>query len=102
MPNRGYFRPPQHLVKQWPEVFEDLYMCTLPVEYLNNLEIQFNNGRVWHINIQEQLSLADSEEVAEKLIETFTEYHEEIKAVDFHINVKQLKTDIAKETKKIL
>lgn len=102
MPNQGFFRPPKHLIKQWPEVFEDLYMSTLPVEYLDNLEIEFNNGRVWHINIQEQLSLADSEAVAEKLIETFNEYHEEIKGVDFHIDVRQLKTDIAKEIKKIL
>jgi hypothetical protein len=54
MPN-PLFKPPRHLVKEWPEVFEDLYMNTMPVAYLEMVHLEFVNGRVWQIDIKEQM-----------------------------------------------
>jgi len=96
------FRPPENLIKEWPEVFEDLYMNTMPVHYLDIIRLEFGNGRVWEINIREQLTHSHSDIVANKLIETFQEYKDEIKKIDFKINIDKLKSDIGEETKRIL
>ena len=99
---KPFFRPPTHLIKEWPEVFEDMYMNTMPVAYLKNVRLEFNNGRIWEIDIQEQLGNATNEIVAEKLLDTFQEYKEEITKVDFAIDIQKLKEDVIKQTKKIL
>ena len=96
------FRPPTHLIKEWPEVFEDMYMNTMPVAYLKNVRLEFNNGRIWEIDIQEQLTNEPNEVVAEKLIDTFQEYRNDITKVDFTIDIQRLKEDITKQTKNIL
>lgn len=95
------FRPPKNLVEEWPEVFEDLYMNTMPVHYLDMIILEFENGRVWEINIVEQLSNTHSDIIAERLVETFREYRNEIKKIDFKVNVDKLKLDIKNSSKKI-
>lgn len=101
MPN-PLFRPPRHLVKEWPEVFEDLYMNTMPVAYLEMVHLEFDDGRIWQIDIKEQLKVGDAEGIADKLLETLSEYKEEIKKIDFKIDINKLKKDIADQTKTIL
>ncbi len=93
------FKPPNHLVKEWPEVFEDLYMNTMPVAYLDVIRLEFKNGRIWEINIKEQLSESHSQLIADKLVDTFQEYQEEISKIDFKIDIEKLKKDISTSTK---
>lgn len=99
--HRQYFRPPRHLIKEWPEVFEDLYMDTMPVAYVDLMIIEFTDGRIWEIDIRDQLSKADPDTVAKKLLETLSEYKDTIKKLDFKINIEQLKNDIKNRTDKI-
>lgn len=101
MPN-PLFRPPRHLIKEWPEVFEDLYMNTMPVAYLENIHLEFANGRVWEIDISEQLKNSTADDIAERLLNTLQEYKDEIKKIDFKVNIDRLKTDIMDSTKNIL
>ena len=101
MTHRQYFRPPRHLIKEWPEVFEDLYMDTMPVAYVDLMILEFNDGRVWEINIKDQLKDTDPNDVAKKLLNTLSEYKDTIKKIDFKINVEQLKNDIKNRTDKI-
>jgi hypothetical protein len=101
MPN-PLFRPPRHLVKEWPEVFEDLYMNTMPVAYLETVHLEFADGRVWQINIKDQLKEVDADSIADKLLETLTEYKDEIKKIDFKVDIERLKKDILDSTKSIL
>lgn len=96
------FRPPRHLVKEWPEVFEDLYMNTMPVAYLEFIHLEFANGRVWQIDIHAQLQETDPESIADKLIETLTEYKDEITKIDFKVDIERLKKDIKDSSKGIL
>lgn len=96
------FKPPTNIVKEWPEVFEDMYMNTMPVAYLNLIKLEFNNGRIWELRIPDMLAKSDPNEVADKLVDLFQEYHSEIKKIDFEIDIERLKSDVAKGTKKIL
>lgn len=93
MPN-PFFKPPRHLVKEWPEVFEDLYMNTMPVAYLEFVHLEFADGRVWQIDIKAQLKEEEPDDIAGKLIETLTEYKEDIRKIDFKVDIERLKKDI--------
>jgi len=99
--HRHYFRPPRHLIKEWPEVFEDLYMDTMPVAYVDIMILEFDDGRVWEINIKDQLKDTDPNDVAKKLLNTLSEYKDTIKKIDFKIDIEQLKNDIKNRTDKI-
>ena len=100
--HRHYFKPPKHLVEEWPEVFKDLYMDTMPVAYVDKMIIEFTDGRIWEINIKDQLKTEDPNKIAKKLLDTLSEYKDTIKNLDFKIDVGLLKNDIKKKTKKIL
>ena len=88
MPN-PLFRPPKQLVREWPEVFEDLYMNTMPVAYLEIVHLEFANGRVWQIDIKSQLAEEGTEFIANRLLETLQEYKDEIKKIDFKIDIER-------------
>ena len=100
--SKPLFRPPRHLVKEWPEVFEDLYMNTMPVAYLDYVHIEFEDGRIWEINIRQQLGEKTADDIADVLLNTMTEYKDEITKLDFKINVQKLKKDISDSSKTIL
>ena len=101
MTHRQYFRPPRHLIKEWPEVFEDLYMDTMPVAYVDVMILEFTDGRVWEIDIKEQLRSSTPDDVAKKLLATLSEYKDTVKKLDFKINIEQLKNDIKNRTDRI-
>ena len=100
MPN-PLFRPPRHLVKEWPEVFEDLYMNTMPVAYLDLVHLEFSDGRIWEIDVKVELTKNNPESIADILLHTLQEYKEEIKKIDFKIDIEKLKDDIKNSTKDI-
>lgn len=100
MPN-PLFKPPRHLVKEWPEVFEDLYMNTMPVAYLDSVRLDFTDGRVWEIDVKNELTQQTPDGIAEVLLNTLKEYKDEIKKIDFKVDITRLKKDIASETNKL-
>lgn len=100
MPN-PLFKPPRHLVKEWPEVFEDLYMNTMPVAYLETVRLDFVDGRVWEIDVKTELTKQTPDGIADILIATLQEYKEEIKKIDFKVDVDRLKKDIKDSSKNI-
>jgi hypothetical protein len=73
-------------------------MNTMPVHYLESIRLEFGNGRIWEINIKEQLANSHSDIVANKLVETFAEYKEDIKKIDFKIDIERLKKDILNQS----
>lgn len=97
-----YFKPPRHLVKEWPEVFEGLYINTMPIAYLDYVHLEFANGRVWQIDIKSQLQEHEAEVVATRLLDTMSEYRAEIVKLDFKIDIEKLKKDIGNQTDAIL
>ena len=100
MPN-PLFRPPRHLVKEWPEVFEDLYMNTMPVAYLEKVHLEFADGRVWEIDIKSELAKQTPDNIADVLVSTLQEYKDEIKKIDFKVDIEKLKKDIKDSSKNI-
>ncbi len=100
MPN-PLFRPPRHLVKEWPEVFEDLYMNTMPVAYLDLVHLEFTDGKIWQIDVKKELESKSADIIAETLLDTLQEYKDDIKKIDFKVDVERLKLDIKNSTNTI-
>ncbi len=99
--SKPLFKPPRHLVKEWPEVFEDLYMNTMPVAYLERIHLEFADGRVWEIDVKTELTKQQPESIADILINTLQEYKDDIKKIDFKVDIDKLKTDIKDSSKNI-
>lgn len=99
---KNLFKPPKHLVDEWPEVFKDLYMNTMPVVYLEYVYLEFNTGMVWKVDIKEQLKELDPDTVADMLYSTIQEYKDDVETLDFKVDIKKLKKDIFSSTSKIL
>lgn len=101
MPKK-YFKPPKDLVKEWPEVFEGLYMNTMPVNYVDKIILEFSDGRVWEIDIASKKARATPESIATSLQKILKENKTTIKKIDFKINIEQLRKDIEGRTRDIL
>lgn len=99
--SKHFFKPPKTFVKEWPEVFEDLYMNTMPVQYLHSIRLEFHNGRIWEIAVDDHIDINHTQTLTDKLIDTLHEYSEEIKRIDFQVDIDRLKSDIKDSTKKI-
>jgi hypothetical protein len=99
---KSFFKVPDNLVGEWPEIFEDMWISTMPVDYLHTLQIEFTDGRVWEIDISEKMDREESKVLSERLKETFVEYRDTIKTVQFQMNINKLKKDIEFSTKNLL
>ena len=76
-------------------------MNTVPVAYLEHIELVFDDGRVWEINIKSQLQNYDAESIADKLLDALSEFKDEIVKIDFKVDIEKLKQDINTSTKGI-
>lgn len=89
-----FFRFPENLVKEWPEIFEEMWVSTMPVVYLNTLQIEFIDGTIWAFDIREQLESSEEKLLSTKIKETLIEYRRNIKNIDFQLNTEKLKLDV--------
>jgi len=96
------YKPPEHLIDQWPEVFTDLEISTMPVLYINSVRLDFSDGSIWEIDINSKLLSEDPDFVSEKLLDTIKEYQQMISKIDFDMDIDRLINDIQQETKNIL
>ena len=82
----------------WPGVLDEIDIKVIPVEYVKNIEVHFDNGTVWLIDVdpEESKDSIDLEESIESLIE---EYEDTINGVNFVLDVEKVKKDITQRTK---
>lgn len=94
---------PSQETDQWTEIFQNLDLDIIPVDYLHSVRITFNSGKVWDIDIakskknhQNFLTIEDS------LTKLFNEYEDTIQNIDFRLDTEKIKKDILKSTSKLL
>jgi len=100
---RSPIRPTEELINQWPEAFENLYMDTIPVAYIDYILIEFYDETIWELSIQDQIKATDDfDRVAEVILETIKDCKPDIKNLAVKLNLDKLKNDIQNSTKNIL
>ena len=90
----------QNVISHWPEVFKDIEIHTVPLEYLHTISVHFENGKTWVIEIDDKAK--EIEDLDYGLEALFEEYEDEIVNIDFSINVVKVRKDIEKRTKQFL
>ena len=100
MPKKPNKKLPQEVISHWPEVFDDVEIDVVPLEYLDSIRVQFADGKVWDIDINTQKNKV--EDLEKSLDELFEQYQDHIKNVDFRLNTEKVKRDITTRTKKFL
>ena len=95
---------PPEVVSQWPEIFSDIEIKAVPIEYIHSVHVHFHDGKIWQIDIDKQKSSDDGViEQIESSLETFLEqYDEEISHVDFRLNTSKVVADVKKRTKSFM
>jgi hypothetical protein len=88
---------PKEVIDHWPEIFEDIDVKVVPLEYLHSIHVSFEEGETWIIEF-DKVSDITTEEINETLRDLFDEHQENITNVDFRLNTKKVKEDIQKRT----
>lgn len=91
---------PNDVIDHWPEVFNDIVVEAVPVEYLDSLLIHFNDGKVWNIEISAKTRKHNLEAFEIELHNLLEEYDDNIKQIDFCINAERVKKNIIRQTNK--
>jgi hypothetical protein len=86
---------PPEVIDYWPEVFEDVEVEVVPVDYLHSVRISFEDGITWDIDLTKEEGLYDLEASIADLFET---YEDSIVHIDFRLNTEKVKEDISKRT----
>ena len=100
MPKPPNKKLPQEVINHWPEVFEDVDIDVVPLEYLESVRVEFKDGKIWDIDINTQKNKV--EDLEKSLDDLFDQYQDHIKNVDFRLNTKRVKQDSTTRTRKFL
>jgi len=100
VPKKPNKKLPKELISHWPEVFDDVEINAVPLEYLDSIRVQFNDGKIWDIDIN--TSKNKVKDLEKSLDDLFEQYQDHIKTVDFRLNTEKVKRDITTRTKKFL
>ena len=95
---------PPEVVEHWPEIFEDVEITAVPIEYIHSVHVYFNDGKIWQIDMDKQTSHDDGDvSKVEESLETFlAEYNDDISHVDFRLNTSKVVDDVKKRTKSFM
>lgn len=95
---------PPEVIKHWPEIFGDVEIKAVPIEYLHSLHVHFHDGKIWEIDIDKQSIQEDSDTgIIEDSLEAFLEeYNDDISHVDFRLNTSKVVEDVKSRTKSFM
>ena len=91
---------PPEVVNKWPDVFVDVDVRAIPLEYLHSLRVRFNNGKQWDIAVD--VNKNPAKQLEKTLRELFHTYDSSIKHVDFKLDTDRVKKDVQKSTNRFL
>ena len=93
-------RLPLEVVSKWPDVFGDVDVRAIPLEYLDSLRVRFNNGKTWEVTVD--LTKTPVKQLEKTLKDLFNTYDSSIKHVDFKLDTDRIKKDVQKRTRKFI
>lgn len=92
---------PPDVVRHWPEVFKDVEIQTIPVQYLVSIRVEFEDGKIWEIEIDKN-KLQDDQTVEDSLSTFFEEYSDAIVNIDFRLDTQKVIRDVKSRTRQFL
>ena len=99
MSNSG--KLPPDVIRHWPEVFNDVEIQTIPIEYLVSVRVEFSDGKVWEIDI-DRTKISDNDTIEDSLSDFFEEYSESIANIDFRLDTQKVIKDVKERTRRFM
>lgn len=93
---------PKEVVDHWPEIFSDVDVKAIPLEYTHSMRIIFKNGNEWDIDIDSYAKKDGLENIEVHLQELLSNYEESIDRIDFKLDIEKVKKDVIKTTRSFL
>jgi hypothetical protein len=97
---------PPEVIEHWPEIFKDIEIKAVPVEYINSVVVRFDDGETWEIDLSPESLDVDEVDIVEVIEDTleafFEEYDEYIESVDFRLNTQKVIDDITQRVSTFL
>jgi len=91
---------PTEVIDYWPEIFQDIELKAIPIKYVSGVQVTFNDGKTWDIDIDKDKTKLISESSLEETLNTFfNEYNNIIKKVEFKLDTPTLVNDVKTRTK---
>ena len=88
---------PNDVIRHWPEVFKDIDIQTVPIQYLSTIRIEFKEGTIWEIDCTAKKETGA--DVNKTISDLFADYGDKILHVDFRLNTAKVKRDVQKKTR---
>lgn len=88
--------------QEWEDILEEIELTYLPIEYLKNILVTFEDGTVWDIDISASRNQQSMEDIENSLDDLFEEYDDTIETVDFRLDLEKVKKDLSKRVNKFL
>ncbi len=92
---------PKDVIDRWPEVFGEIKLNVVPLQYLHSVRITFKNNKIWEIDFEKD-SERNWDNFEKQIKEIVSQYEDSIENIDFKLNTDKIKSDITKHTKKFL
>lgn len=93
---------PKDVVEHWPEVFGEITLNVVPLQYLDSITVTFKNNKVWEIKISSKQARDNWDTFEQNLKEMLSSYESDIENVDFKLDTERVKKDIIKNTSRFL
>lgn len=93
---------PSNKDKEWDKILDEINLSYLPIEYLKNIIITFEDGNVWDIDIADSRKNQSVEDIELALEDLFEEYDETIDTIDFRLDLERVKKDLNKKVNRLL
>ena len=86
----------------WDDIFEDIEIEILPIDYMNKCIIKFKDGTVWEVDIKDSRKKQSADDIEQSLETLFQEYEPTIDNIDFRMDMERIKKDLTKRVKRFL
>ncbi len=93
---------PDEIIQHWPEVFGEITLNVVPIQYLESITVNFKNKKVWEIKVNHKQVTANWDSFESNLKQMLENYETEIENVDFKLDTVKIKKDMMKVTNKFL
>jgi hypothetical protein len=87
---------------EWGDILDEIDLEYLPIEYIQNIIVTFEDDTVWDINISDSKKNQTIESIEDSLDELFDNYEDTIITIDFRLDVNKVKKDLTKRVKRFL
>ena len=100
--NKSWIQLTQDFVKEWPDVLEGLSFQSMPIKYVQSINIILKNQVTLYMDVEKDLKTKSQLAVARALKKYINENYANIQTVDLKFDVPRLKEDMQSKTSRLM